>query len=597
MTQIFTHKALHGHQRQVNQLLVTMEHLRSITANQALADLPDELAQQIRALRDSQLTLLFTGTNYSERREIINALLEKELLPLYPASLQNVPTVIFGGEEPEAHIHYKPRPDSAKRAIHAIKLDNLENDLPNALATTSKKKDDYECIMLQYSHPLLAMGLTIIDLPCRIIPDREHREHREHRKTSHIQQMMQYIKGADVVMYMRDCSILPTKDEDLLIESIKQVAHPAHFFLCDQIAASNIRDIEVTLASSLTACWQERRNNQIAMLKNDILTAIHLLKQREQVLQGTSDQLDRSTLKMYLDGFERIKDLTLLSERISEPRLQRRTTFTTKFGIVSSAYYERVLQKIDTWTQQYIPEPVIKDKYDYIGNARERFVKGLSVFLGQQIRKEAHAWLMDNCYPLIKEELCAITRCSEKPVEQFIKLQHEFQYALQSSKHGQTCPEPVDVLDRTMWQIAQEQQAGEDAHGIIALIEQNMNINWPITALPGTMLTSIRNAAPTQRRDEQAIRQFVGEHYREMLEATFLEGQRRILAFITEMLDKKQDRLIAQLHLFEKSLHTTVIEQIDAHHSEAPQRQQVLERLEQDIAKLWDMYDEIDEHE
>ncbi len=499
--------------------------------------------------------------------------------------------MIFGGEEPEAHIHYKPRLDGTERAMHTMQLANLEKDLPNALTTTPKKKDGYECIMLQYPHPLLAMGLTIIDLPCRITSGREY------LKTSHIQQMMQYMQKADVVMYVRDCSVSPTKDEDLLIESIRQVVHPAHFSLCNQITASNIRDIEVTLASSLTMCWQERRNNQIAILKNDILTAIHLLKQREQVLQGTCDQLDRSTLKMYLDGFERIKDLTMLSERISEPRLQRRTTFTTKFGIVSSAYQARVLAKINTWAQQYMPEPVTKQGYNYTGNARERFIKGLSIFLSQQIRKEAHEWLMDNCYPLIKEELRAITRYSEKPVEQFIKLQHEFQYALQGSQHGQTCPEPVDVLDRTMWQMTQEQQASEDAYEMIALIEQNMNISWPITALPEMMRTYIRTATPTQPRDEQAIRRLVNEHYREMLQVAFPEGQRRALAFITEMLDKKQARLIAQLHLFEKSLHTTVIEQIDAHHSEAHQRQQVLERLEQDIAKLWDMYDEIDEHD
>lgn len=643
MMQAFTHRAFHDHQHQVNRLLVTMQHLHAITEHQALSDLPDELAQRIKVLHDNQLTILFTGAICSGKRTVINALLELNLLPLYPVPLQDVPIVIFWGEEAEVHIHYRPRPDGTTRAPHTAKLAHLERDLFQVLTTTSKTKESYECIVIQYPHSLLAAGLTIIDLPCHTAP------RRDNHQVPRMQQMMRYLKKADAVVYVQDCSVPPTKDEDLLIECIRHIGHSAPFFLCnqidrvdphrlqevrihatrrlshltgtdsqnifftdaraalsgclhnqpEQIIQSNILDVEAALTSFLTTCWQERLHYQVTMLKIDILTTIHLLEQREQALQGTRDQVDRSTLKTYLDGFKRIEALTTLRGRIMEPILQHRATFTKKFDRVAREYEARILAKVETWTQQYTPEPVKKHDYGYVGNPRERFVKGLSVFLARQVRKEAHSWLIDNCYPLIKEELATIARHSEKPVEQFIKLQHEFHYALQSSKLAQTRIEPIDVLDRAVWQITQEQQINEDAGEIIALIEQDMNITWPITALIENMLAYTRAnfvSTSAQQYDEQAIRQLIGMHYQELLQRTFPEGQRHALAFITEMLDKKQTHLVAQLHLFETNLHTTIIEQIDAHRADAHQRQQILEHLEQDITKLWNMYDEIDEH-
>src|SRR5579875_4205171 len=122
MLQPFILQTLHDHHSQAHQFAA---YLHPLITNQALSELFDDLPLQIKALRDSGLTILFTGGLYSGKRMIINALLEETILPDYPPSLQHVPTILYGGEEPEAYIHYVPHSRHAARAPTRLKLTGL----------------------------------------------------------------------------------------------------------------------------------------------------------------------------------------------------------------------------------------------------------------------------------------------------------------------------------------------------------------------------------------------------------------------------------------------------------------------------------------
>src|SRR5579875_1929411 len=641
MMQPFILQTLHDHHSQAHQFA---EYLHPLATNEALSGLFDDLPLQINALRDSGLTILFTGELYSGKRMIINALLEETILPDYPHSLQHVPTVLYGGEEPEAYIHYVPRSRYVTRPPTRLKLTGLGKAAFEAFVRQVRADDEFECIELHYPHPYLAMNLTIVDFPCR------DTTHLSSTQADDFQKMVRYLKLADAVVYVRASDLPPSRDEDLLIECMQRIGHRSLFFICNQVghASSNshsqirrdinkrlgrftsageqnifftynwtmrsgqlhhqpeelmqagLADAAFALFSFLKQCSQQRLRQEQANLKGVISTAIQLLEQRQEALQEASKQQDHRALRTFLYGYEGMTTLSERHEHMIISKLARRNQFHQKFKAIMRDHYDRLQTKMALWVAQYQTEPAEQTAmrgYSYTGSPRERFVKEFCTFLAEQIRKEAHESLLNNGYPLFKEEIYAITTQTKHVLKQFLSLQNHCWRILRGTDDGQTGGDADASVDAMLRQVFQERYVNEKAHAIITTLEQTLNAAWPTNMQVARMLNFIEERMADQafcQGDEQSLKRFISMCYTTQMQNLFSRRENLIFSWVTTMLEAMEEDFKKQLRQLENSLHSTLSEQIKARHYDRDQIQEAIERLQQDIRALWIMYDEID---
>lgn len=641
MMQPFILQTLHDHHSQTHQFA---EYLHPLATHETLSELFDDLPLQINALRDSGLTILFTGELHSGKRMIINTLLEETILPDYPLSLQHVPTILYGGEEPEAYIHYVPHSRHATRPPTRLKLADLGKAAFETFARQVRADDEFECIELHYSHPYLAMNLTIVDFPCR------DTIHVSSTQADDFQKMVRYLKLADAVVYVRASDLPPSRDEDLLIECMQRIGHRSLFFICNQVGhASSSRhsqtrrdinkrlgrftgageqniffthnwtmrsghlhhqpeellqaglaDAAFALFSFLKQCSQQRLRQEQANLKGVIPTAIQLLEQRQQALQEASKQQDHQALRTVLYGYQGMKTLSALDRHMISSKQARRNQFHQKFKAIMRDHYERLQTKMPLWVAQYQTEPVEQTAmrgYNYTGSPRERFVKEFCTFLAEQIRKEAHESLLNNGYPLLKEEIYAITTQTKHILKQFLALQNHCWQILRGTDDGQTGRDADASIDAMLRQVFQERYVDEKAHTIITMLEQTLNAAWPTNTQVARMLSFIEERMADQsfcQDDEQSLKCFISMCYATQMQNLFARRESLIFSWVTTMLEAMEQSFKKQLRQLENGLHSTLSEQIEARSYDGDQIQEAIERLQQDIHTLWAMYDEID---
>jgi GTP-binding protein EngB required for normal cell division len=639
MIEISAFSTLHGYQQQKCHLLSVAEQLLTIVKTLHTAELHRALQHLVDSLRSSRLSILILGKTGSGKTTVINAFLGQKVLPAYPIPELALPIEITWGQCPMARIHYRRASNGMRRSPQELTLIELETGLFRN--PENEPMDSYERVEILLPHPLLDSGVTLIDIPGCVIPPHEGNE------TPLLLQVGRYLESATAIVYVQDSRAQPTKDEDLMIQWIRRAGHEVIFFLCNhmhliipqqrmqvklrnlarlypftnhsdqyiffvdaqtamaghfnaqpaQIALSNLAQAGNVLANFLAAQGQELLQHIQVAMQDTILTALHLLEQKKQVLGAVTGKLESSRLRdYYLDGYrwlEQLRSLNLASV------IRARVKLREKIRALVTSFYTSMADLIDEWMQDYSHEPAQQSLYSFVGNLNDQMIKELIVFLTERLREESRLWLMFDWHPLLQMELHNIVKLLDQPLRQFIATRNELIRTLTGHANQPRTKEEADTSELSMWQITLKRMEREIPKAIITHLERHLDSMWSIPALVTYLFGRIKaEIARISVDDEQQVRQIVAQSYRDVLLLIYEYSVHDLIETIDTMLYCEQAHIEAQLHLFEEGLQDAILAQIEAwSYIDTEKYEQVIKSLEHAIALLWIMHDEIGKHE
>jgi len=429
--------SLEDYQRLHSHLIVLTERLLSLVEGLRSPILPGEMKHLRNQIHTSTVTILVAGELNAGKSTIINALLKTKVLPAYPVPTTALVTSVKRGEQTKVVLHRHRASDDTPPSPLEVPLKEMERYL--MFGPDREQSHNFERAEVFLPLPSITNGIEFIDVVSPYDDD-------WYENT-----LEQHVPSADVILYALACDSLPSKEEALRIDWMRNASHVRFFFLCNrldlveperrtivkqrlftylcqlnnvdessifftsakgalegylhgdtqQIAQSNMLQMREALNEAIVGCQKQKIQPIISQLKFALRLSLQVVAARKELQHPIPQtRLDSHTKLLHT------------CKRIEEERLWIDNLFTlirsqVRRRVQSAAlsFYDECIHTLENHVQDYVPASISSSWDAFRDNSSDRQTKDIITFLTETLHDRFHIWIASTLEPLLQERL------------------------------------------------------------------------------------------------------------------------------------------------------------------------------------------------
>lgn len=431
--------SLEHYQLRRGRLISLTERLLALLEALHIPTLWRELQHVRMQINLDTIKILVAGELNAGKSTIINALLKTKVLPAYPVPTTALVTHVKMGTQAKALLQRHPSSDGRQQPPLEVALSEMEPYL--VFHENDEQTDDFVQADVFLPLPPIYDGIEFIDVIGPYDDD------------GYDEALEDHVPSADVVLYAPACDRLPSKEEVLRIDWIRNAGNASLLFLCNRFDLVDPRSQNRIKRRYLAYLSQRCGAGSIFFtnakgaldghLRGDmVLVAQSALPQVEEMLYNAiarrGKQKMQSTIATLHALIRLSQQVTLIRMKLRRPALQTRedslaqllreykwideerqrwhAAFSkTRQRIGKEAksaaieFYCASSSALDSLVQGYIPQQPRSMWEEFSGDDPERLAKNMITFLTEATQNQFQTWIALTLESLLQRELNAIS--------------------------------------------------------------------------------------------------------------------------------------------------------------------------------------------